>query len=160
MLATSYFFVLPLTHFGLSDRSCLSTFLTKCVYQYFFHLLEGTVLTRLRHQYGNSRALPPMLDAMNQWGAFLFFAVECFLSLVLVWFFLPETAGRTLEEMEELFDRPWWQIGTKGGKVKKSTGFLRDEEFGDVKEKKADMVMVSKLEKVTPPPAAEAVKSG
>lgn len=77
------------------------------------------------NQYGNSRALPPMLQAMDEWGAFLFFAAECVLSIIFVWMFLPETSGRSLEEMDELFNKPFWKIGGGAKAVPR-----RDEEGG------------------------------
>ena len=45
---------------------------------------------------------PPMLDSL-QWGTFLFFGVinACFIPIV--FFFFPETAGRTLEEIDVIF---------------------------------------------------------
>jgi uncharacterized membrane protein len=36
-------------------------------------------------------------------GAYVFFAVFCLLSLFWVYFFVPETAGKTLEEMDHVF---------------------------------------------------------
>ncbi|KAI9310372.1 general substrate transporter [Dichotomocladium elegans] len=45
---------------------------------------------------------PPMLEGIG-FGTYIFFACFCFLSLIFVWFFVPETKGRTLEEMDELF---------------------------------------------------------
>ncbi|CDS06946.1 hypothetical protein LRAMOSA09469 [Lichtheimia ramosa] len=45
---------------------------------------------------------PPMLDNIG-FGTYVFFAVFCFLSFFFVWFFVPETKGRSLEEMDEIF---------------------------------------------------------
>ena len=36
-------------------------------------------------------------------GTYVFFAVFCALALVWVWFLVPETNGRTLEQMDEVF---------------------------------------------------------
>ncbi|OZJ05111.1 hypothetical protein BZG36_01380 [Bifiguratus adelaidae] len=52
---------------------------------------------------------PPMLQAWN-WGAYVFFAAFCFLAFFWVLIFVPETKGRTLEEMDEVF-------GSKAGTV-------------------------------------------
>ncbi|KAJ5964764.1 uncharacterized protein N7479_004640 [Penicillium vulpinum] len=38
----------------------------------------------------------------------------CVMSLLWVWFFVPETTGRSLESMDILFDLPWRQIGRCG----------------------------------------------
>ena len=37
------------------------------------------------------------------WGAYTFFAVFCLLSLTWAYFFVPETSGRTLEQMDMVF---------------------------------------------------------
>jgi hypothetical protein len=36
-------------------------------------------------------------------GTYVFFAVFCLIALVWVWFFIPETNGRTLEQMDFVF---------------------------------------------------------
>lgn len=36
-------------------------------------------------------------------GTYIFFAAFCLLALVWVWFFVPETNGRTLEQMDYVF---------------------------------------------------------
>ena len=51
-----------------------------------------------------------LLTATHRWGAFVFFASICAVSLVFVWFCMPETAGRSLESMDGLFERPLWKI--------------------------------------------------
>lgn len=66
------------------------------------------------NQYGNSKAVPKMLLAMNQFGAFYFFVGVMVLGLFWAWFFVPEVAGRTLESMEDIFNLPWYLIGRKG----------------------------------------------
>jgi MFS family permease len=45
---------------------------------------------------------PPLLQNTG-YGTYLFFGVFCLLSLVWVWFFVPETSGKTLEEMDQVF---------------------------------------------------------
>ncbi|KAJ6157701.1 hypothetical protein N7470_005293 [Penicillium chermesinum] len=52
-------------------------------------------------------ALPSLLDATNNWGAFLFFAGCCFLAQVYVFFMVPETSGLSVEELDEVFEGPW-----------------------------------------------------
>ncbi|CUM46023.1 unnamed protein product [Debaryomyces fabryi] len=69
------------------------------------------------NQYGNSKALPKMLLAMDNYGAFYFFVVVMLISLVWAWFFIPEVAGRSLESMEEIFNLPWYLIGRKGAQL-------------------------------------------
>lgn len=36
-------------------------------------------------------------------GTYVFFATFCLIALVWVWFFIPETRGRTLEQMDFVF---------------------------------------------------------
>ncbi|SCZ94792.1 BZ3500_MvSof-1268-A1-R1_Chr12-1g03661 [Microbotryum saponariae] len=49
---------------------------------------------------------PPMLTAIN-WGTFLFFGVLNVLFIPFIWVFYPETAGRTLEEIDCIFARAY-----------------------------------------------------
>ncbi|KIW04689.1 uncharacterized protein PV09_04423 [Verruconis gallopava] len=46
--------------------------------------------------------VPPMLSAWA-WGTYIFFAVFLGGGIAWVWFFLPETKGATLEEMDRIF---------------------------------------------------------
>ena len=45
---------------------------------------------------------PPLVQNTG-FGAYVFFAVFCFLSLVWTFYFVPETSGKTLEQMDEVF---------------------------------------------------------
>lgn len=45
---------------------------------------------------------PPMITGIG-FGTYVFFAVFCLIALVWVWFFIPETNGRTLEQMDFVF---------------------------------------------------------
>ena len=71
------------------------------------------------NQYGNSRAVPNMLltpgnGGMGPAGTFWFFTAITVIGGLWAWFFIPETAGRSLESMDRLFTLKWYQIGTKG----------------------------------------------
>jgi hypothetical protein len=45
---------------------------------------------------------PPLVQNTG-YGTYVFFCVFCVFSFVWTWFFVPETNGRTLEEMDEVF---------------------------------------------------------
>lgn len=45
---------------------------------------------------------PDMLDKLG-WGTYLFFAAFCLLALGFTYFFVPETKGRSLEDMDRVF---------------------------------------------------------
>lgn len=46
--------------------------------------------------------VPPMIAGIK-WGMYLFFAVWLALGAVFIWFFVPETKNKTLEEMDIIF---------------------------------------------------------
>ncbi|KAF5681226.1 quinate transporter [Fusarium heterosporum] len=60
--------------------------------------------------FGCSRAMPSLLAATERYGAFMFFLSICVISLVYVYFAMPETSGRSLESMDKLFERPWYTV--------------------------------------------------
>ncbi|KAG5657965.1 hypothetical protein KAF25_006916 [Fusarium avenaceum] len=60
--------------------------------------------------FGCSRAMPSLLAATERYGAFMFFLSICTVSLVYVYFAMPETSGRSLESMDKLFERPWYTV--------------------------------------------------
>lgn len=45
---------------------------------------------------------------MDDWGAFIFFAGWCFISLIYVYLMVPEIAGLSVEEIDDLFRGPWF----------------------------------------------------
>ncbi|KAI0378859.1 putative MFS quinate transporter [Hypomontagnella monticulosa] len=84
------------------------------------------------NQYGNARAVPNMLlpthdGGISPSGTFWFFAAVTILGGLWVWFFVPETAGRSLESMDRLFALPWYKIGLHGNKDAE----IRDEAFNE-----------------------------
>lgn len=54
-------------------------------------------------------SVPSILDSMNDWGAFIFFAAWCFMSWLYVFFMVPEVAGMSVEEINDLFRGPWFK---------------------------------------------------
>jgi hypothetical protein len=89
------------------------------------------------NQYGNSRAVPSMLLDVDQGGlspkgTFWLFTAITALGGVWAWFFIPETSGRSLEGMDNLFKLKWWQIGRFGEKD-------AEAHDADDKEKRAEL---------------------
>ena len=73
------------------------------------------------NQYGNSRAVPQMLlptskGGLTPAGTFWLFTAITLLGLVWAWYFIPETAGLSLEQMDYLFKLKWYKIGIFGRK--------------------------------------------
>ncbi|SPO29093.1 related to transporter (major facilitator superfamily) [Ustilago trichophora] len=60
--------------------------------------------------FGCSRATSSMLVAFNRWGAFAFFAVICVFGVSFVFLCIPDTTGRSLEEIKQIFDTPAFSI--------------------------------------------------
>lgn len=59
-------------------------------------------------QFAVVRATPPMLDRLDIWGAYVFWASICFIGLVLLGLWAPETKAVPIERMDELFAGPWY----------------------------------------------------
>lgn len=53
--------------------------------------------------FGGVKLYPAAVAIMGNYGVFYFFASMSFLALVFIFFFLPETRGKTLAEIEEYF---------------------------------------------------------
>ncbi|KFY22636.1 hypothetical protein V493_06452 [Pseudogymnoascus sp. VKM F-4281 (FW-2241)] len=89
------------------------------------------------NQYGNSRAVQNMLlpakeGGMTPSGMFWFSAAVTVIGGLWAWFFIPETAGRSLESMDRLFTLKWYQIGTKGQKGAELQQTVVDEKLRDL----------------------------
>ncbi|ENH67959.1 Putative quinate permease [Fusarium oxysporum f. sp. cubense race 1] len=72
-------------------------------------------------QYGSSRATPNMLlpsseGGINPNGTFWTYAAILVVGGIWVVVSVPETAGRSLESMDRLFDLPWYKIGLFGNR--------------------------------------------
>lgn len=93
------------------------------------------------NQFGNTKAVPTMLLDMHTYGFFIFCACVCLIGLAWVWFFVPETKGKSLESMDALFSLPWYQIGRHGRELTKGVGSHADAE--DDNNEKHDMQAVT-----------------
>ncbi|GES58250.1 major facilitator superfamily domain, general substrate transporter [Aspergillus terreus] len=88
--------------------------------------------------------VPPAF-ANIKWQTYIIFGVFCTAMFIHVFFMFPETAGKTLEETEQMFEDPDGipYIGTPAWKTRKQTQAVRALEQGDVEaiaEKKRDVV--------------------
>ncbi|KAJ6147335.1 hypothetical protein N7497_009317 [Penicillium chrysogenum] len=70
--------------------------------------------------YGITRATPNMLTNMG-YGAFLLYALLTYLGVVFIFFCLPELKGRSIESMDDLFQRPLWTMWKHAYPTKKET---------------------------------------
>lgn len=60
-------------------------------------------------QFAVVRTTPQMFRHLDVWGAYVFWALICFVGLFLLGFWAPETKGVPMERMTELFTGPWYQ---------------------------------------------------
>lgn len=96
------------------------------------------------NQFGNTKAVPTMLLDMQTYGFFAFCACVCLIGLAWVWFFVPETRGKSLESMDALFSLPWHQIGRHGRELTKGIGSHADGEENE----KAQAINIENVQKV------------
>ncbi|KAI3556444.1 hypothetical protein CABS03_03505 [Colletotrichum abscissum] len=68
--------------------------------------------------FGVNKGMPSLLSQTHNWGAFIFFAGWCFLSLIYVYCVVPETSLQSLEQLDELFKGPWWNVSRRAKQLK------------------------------------------
>ncbi|PBP18239.1 quinate permease [Diplocarpon rosae] len=104
------------------------------------------------NQCGNSKAVPLMIldgaPGLSPKGTFWFFAAVTLLGLGFAWFFLPETAGKSLEGMDEMFNLPWHVIGRRGAEMTRGSGSVAEAMAagGMEKEKRASVDAEERVE--------------
>ncbi|KAL4766514.1 putative MFS quinate transporter [Aspergillus foveolatus] len=59
-------------------------------------------------QFAVVRVTPNMFVSLHDWGAYMFWAIICFVGLVVLGIWMPETKRVDIERMGELFDGPWY----------------------------------------------------
>lgn len=72
----------------------------------------GAALSQAWHwlfHYAMTSAAPSLLDSMDNWGAFIFYAGWCAFALVYVYLVVPEIANLTLEEIDDVFRGSWFK---------------------------------------------------
>lgn len=104
----------------------------------------------LINQYGNSKAVPLIslnnAPGIKPQGTLWFFSAATLLGLAYVWFFMPEIAGKSLEEMDKIFSLPWWIIGRKAAKLTEGKGSVAEAlRIGDL-EKTANIQQVEHVD--------------
>ena len=77
--------------------------------------------------------LPVREGGLGPAGAFWFFVALTLTGMVWAWFFIPETAGLSLEQLDKLFTLRWYQIGRKGQEQAK-----RDLEIEETEERELE----------------------
>ncbi|CAO2658863.1 Nn.00g065860.m01.CDS01 [Neocucurbitaria sp. VM-36] len=95
----------------------------------------GACLTQAWHWlffFGINKGTASMLSSMDNWGAFIFFAGWCFISLLYVWTSVPETAGLSLEQLDALFEGPFWQTNAQAKKQRQLANVIESAETGSV----------------------------
>lgn len=83
-------------------------------------------------QFAVVRVTPNMFVSLNIYGAYIFWAMICFIGIIVLFLWAPETKGVPMERMEELF-RGRWYMGWRA-KVDLSTSHedhLRDRKSSD-----------------------------
>lgn len=65
--------------------------------------------------YAMTFALPSLLARADNWGAFVFFAAWCAAGLLYVYLLVPEIAGLTTEQIDDIFSGPWVVSGRASG---------------------------------------------
>ncbi|KAJ5095517.1 hypothetical protein NUU61_004873 [Penicillium alfredii] len=57
-----------------------------------------------------TKATPSMIHNLHQWGAFVLFAGFCVVAIVYTYFMVPEASGLSLEETNQVFERPFYRL--------------------------------------------------
>ncbi|UZJ52938.1 hypothetical protein CBS101457_002258 [Exobasidium rhododendri] len=61
-------------------------------------------------QFGSSRSVNPIVNSGGPYALFVFFFVMSIVSLVFVFFMMPEVSGYPLERIKELFEKKKWYL--------------------------------------------------
>ena len=89
------FFVLPNLMIGETQNSRILSFVST----YFYTVNDLLLGAVLKNYYF-------ILEIMKLHGMILLFGVSCLLCSIFIFFFLPETQGKSLEEIEDYFQQP------------------------------------------------------
>lgn len=92
----------------------------------------GAALAQTFHwlfHYAMTYALPSLLSRTDNWGAFVFFAAWCAAGLIYVYLLVPEIAGLTVEEIDQMF-RGSWIVSGKKPKSQNTGDVLEGQDLG------------------------------
>lgn len=95
---------------------------------------KGTSITTAANWLFNfviSEICPVMLASIT-WGTYIFFGCCCFFMTICVFIFFPETKGRSLEEMDQVFSGSVWAFkDARAGSIPHTTAVI-DQEKGSI----------------------------
>ncbi|KAF4970532.1 hypothetical protein FSARC_2441 [Fusarium sarcochroum] len=94
----------------------------------------GTALGSTFHWifvYAIKYSVPSLMNATNDWGAFIFFGGWCAFSWFYVFFMVPEVSGMSVEEIEGLFTGPWFNAYRSKAKHLQDVSIEGDEDPKD-----------------------------
>lgn len=108
------------------------------------------MMIHFANQYGANRAVPQMLlpvskGGLGPAGGFWFFVGLTIFGGLWAWFFIPETAGLSLEGMDRLFTLKWWQIGRHGNREARMLQGAHDEKIDQICAKDRTAVHVEQM---------------
>jgi sugar porter (SP) family MFS transporter len=86
----------------------------------------------------------PIMIAKISYGTFFFYGACCVVMGAIVLFFLPETKGRTLEEMDEIFENGSVIVICQKHKRKPILPSADSDSFSDIREKNVEIEDASK----------------
>lgn len=84
-------------------------------------------------QFAVVRVTPNMFVSLNVWGAYVFWAMVCFVGFVVLGVWAPETKGVPMERMEELFAGKWymgWRAKVRPVEWMRRDSGLREKDSG------------------------------
>lgn len=94
----------------------------------------GGAVTQFCHWlfiYAVKFAIPSIMDSMDDWGAFIFFAGWCAIALIYSYLLVPEIAGLSVEDIESIFTGPWYNAFRRGKHLPSVEG--QEAQFRDTK---------------------------
>ncbi|KAK5050879.1 hypothetical protein LTR84_003438 [Exophiala bonariae] len=77
--------------------------------------------------YAFQSGLPSLLSQTDNWGAFIFFAGWCFIAMIYVYLMVPELSGLSVEEIDHLFQGPWFNAYKRSRKTHVITSEQTDD---------------------------------